>query len=106
MLLVSVSFGFGLNTADEASRHGSHPRRSRPLGRDQHPHRRSHEPGAQREGLLAPDTDLEWTGQVYYALLGEAINRSDAQQDPAAQDPDALATLVIDTLLQGAGPRG
>ncbi|MEU0212837.1 hypothetical protein [Streptomyces canus] len=43
---------------------------------------------------------------MYYALLGEAINRPDAQQDPAAQDPDALATLVIDTLLQGAGPRG
>lgn len=61
---------------------------------------------AQREGLLAPDADLEWTRQVYYALLGEAINRPGAEQDPAAQDPDALATLVIDTLLHGAGPRG
>jgi len=61
---------------------------------------------AQREGLLAPDADLEWTRQVYYALLSEAINRPGAEQDPAAQDPDALATLVIDTLLHGAGPRG
>lgn len=61
---------------------------------------------AQREGLLAPDADLAWTRQVYYALLSEAINRPGAEQDPAAQDPDALATLVIDTLLHGAGPRG
>jgi AcrR family transcriptional regulator len=61
---------------------------------------------AQREGLLAPDADLEWTGQVYYALMNEALNRPGADQDPAAQDPDALATLVIDTLLHGAGPRG
>ncbi|MFE7930774.1 TetR/AcrR family transcriptional regulator [Streptomyces sp. NPDC057456] len=61
---------------------------------------------AQREGLLAPEADLEWTRQVYYALLSEAINKPGAEQDPAAQDPDALATLVIDTLLHGAGPRG
>jgi AcrR family transcriptional regulator len=61
---------------------------------------------AQREGLLAPDTDLEWTRQVYYALLSEALDRPGADQDPAAQDPDAQATLVIDTLLHGAGPRG
>ncbi|WP_405778707.1 TetR/AcrR family transcriptional regulator [Streptomyces sp. NBC_01378] len=60
----------------------------------------------QREGLLAPDADLEWTRQVYYALLSEALNRPGADQDPAAQDPDTLAALVIDTLLHGAGPRG
>ncbi|WP_327716938.1 hypothetical protein OG381_16970 [Streptomyces sp. NBC_00490] len=53
------------------------------------------------KGLLAPDADLEWTRQVYYALLGEALNRPGADQDP-----DAQATLVIDTLLHGAGPRG
>ncbi|WP_329361052.1 TetR/AcrR family transcriptional regulator [Streptomyces sp. NBC_01483] len=58
---------------------------------------------AKREGLLAPDADLEWTRQVYYALLGEALNRPGAEEDPAAQDPDALARLVIDTLLHGAG---
>ncbi|WP_410609508.1 TetR/AcrR family transcriptional regulator [Amycolatopsis sp. lyj-109] len=61
---------------------------------------------AQHEGLLAPDADLEWTRQVYYALLSEALNRPGADQDPAAQDPDALAELVIDTLLHGAAPRG
>jgi AcrR family transcriptional regulator len=59
---------------------------------------------AQREGLLAPATDLEWTRQVYYALLSEALNRPGTEQDSAAQDPDALATLVIDTLLHGGGP--
>jgi AcrR family transcriptional regulator len=59
---------------------------------------------AQREGLLAPATDLEWTRQVYYALLSEALNRPGTEHDPAAQDPDALATLVIDTLLHGGGP--
>ncbi|MFI1702616.1 MAG: TetR/AcrR family transcriptional regulator [Streptomyces sp.] len=61
---------------------------------------------AQGEGILAPDADLEWTRQVYYALLNEALNRPGADQDPAAQDPDAQAALVIDTLLHGAGPRG
>ncbi|MGW0338111.1 TetR/AcrR family transcriptional regulator, partial [Streptomyces sp. NPDC003011] len=59
---------------------------------------------AQREGLLAPDADLEWARQVYYALLNEALNRPGTEQDPAAQDPDTLAALVIDTLLHGAGP--
>jgi AcrR family transcriptional regulator len=54
---------------------------------------------AQREGLLDPDADLEWTRQVYYALLSEALNRPGTDDDP-----DALATLVIDTLLHGAGP--
>jgi AcrR family transcriptional regulator len=58
---------------------------------------------AQREGLLAEATDLTWMRQVYYALLGEAINRPGAEQD-SEQDPDALATLVIDTLLHGGGP--
>jgi AcrR family transcriptional regulator len=60
---------------------------------------------AQREGLLASTTDLDWTRQVYYALLSEALNRPGTEHDPAAQDPDALATIVIDTLLYGAGPR-
>lgn len=60
---------------------------------------------AQHEGLLAQDADLDWARQVYYALLSEALNRPGADQDPAALDPDTLATLVIDTLLHGAGPR-
>ncbi|MEV5714769.1 helix-turn-helix domain-containing protein [Amycolatopsis mediterranei] len=55
---------------------------------------------ARREGLLGPDADLDWARQVYYALLSEAIDK------PDIQDPDELATLVIDTLLHGAGPRG
>jgi AcrR family transcriptional regulator len=59
---------------------------------------------AQREGLVAPATDLDWVRQVYYALMTEALNRPGAEQGSAAQDPDALATLVIDTLLHGAGP--
>jgi AcrR family transcriptional regulator len=54
---------------------------------------------AQHEGLLAPDADLDWARQVYYALLNEAITK------PDIQDPDELATLVIGTLLHGAGPR-
>jgi AcrR family transcriptional regulator len=58
---------------------------------------------AQREGLLAPATDLQWMRQVYYALLSEALNRPGTEQDSAAQDPDALAALVIDTLLHGGG---
>jgi len=61
---------------------------------------------AQREGLLDPAADLEWTRQVYYALLSEALHRPGPDQGPDAQDPDALSTLVIDTLLYGAGRRG
>jgi AcrR family transcriptional regulator len=60
---------------------------------------------AQREGLLAQATDRDWMRQVYYALLTEALNRPGTEQDSAAQDPDALAALVIDTLLHGGGPR-
>lgn len=48
---------------------------------------------AQREGLLAPGTDLDWMRQVYYALLTEATNRAGTERDSAAHDPDALATL-------------
>ncbi|MDT9697999.1 helix-turn-helix domain-containing protein [Streptomyces sp. P17] len=58
----------------------------------------------QSEGLIAPGADLKWTRQVYIALLSEAINRPDADQDPALHEPDVLAALVIDTLLHGAGP--
>ncbi|MDT9697979.1 helix-turn-helix domain-containing protein [Streptomyces sp. P17] len=61
---------------------------------------------AQGEGLITPDADLEWTRQVYYALLSEALDKPGADQDPNAQDPDVLAQLVIDTMLHGAGPRG
>jgi AcrR family transcriptional regulator len=60
---------------------------------------------AQREGLLAQATDLDWMRQVYYALMSEALNRPGTEQDSAAQDPDDMAALVIDTLLHGGGPR-
>jgi len=54
---------------------------------------------AQREGILAPATDLDWTRQVYYALLDEALDKPGTDQDP-----DTLAALVIDTVLHGGGP--
>ncbi|MFG1870559.1 SbtR family transcriptional regulator [Micromonospora arborensis] len=48
-------------------------------------------------GVLRPDVDIPWTRRVYYALIHEAAqNRDD-------KDTDALATLVVDTLLRGAG---
>ncbi|MBT2512963.1 TetR/AcrR family transcriptional regulator [Arthrobacter sp. ISL-30] len=58
---------------------------------------------AQREGLLDPAADLEWTRQVYYALMSEALRRPGGDEGSDAPDVDALATLVIDTLLHGAG---
>ncbi|WP_018681604.1 TetR/AcrR family transcriptional regulator [Actinokineospora enzanensis] len=54
---------------------------------------------ARDHGLLAPTADLTWTRQVYYALLGEAAHAT------TEHDPDALATLVLDTLLHGLGPK-
>lgn len=58
---------------------------------------------ARQEGLLAEDTDLEWTRRVYYALMSQATE----QQIASSSSPDyvSLATLVTDTLLYGAGPR-
>ena len=59
---------------------------------------------AQHERLLAPTADLQWTAQVYYALLAEALNKPGVEQNPSPQDLDTLAALVIDTLLHGAAP--
>ncbi|MFF1449420.1 TetR/AcrR family transcriptional regulator [Streptomyces sp. NPDC058274] len=56
---------------------------------------------ARDEDLLDPAADLEWVRRVYYALIGEALH-GDERPDP---DPDTLATLVVDTLLHGAGRR-
>ena len=56
---------------------------------------------AQAEGLLDPATDLQWMRQVYYALIGEALLRSDV----TSEEPETLATLVVNTLLHGGGPR-
>lgn len=52
---------------------------------------------AREAGVLRLDVDVPWTRQVYYALIHQAAQRRDGA------DPDALATLVVDTLLRGAG---
>lgn len=54
---------------------------------------------ARHEGLLRPEADPEWTRRVYYALIGEALH------DARGRDAESLATLVVDTLLHGAGRR-
>lgn len=54
----------------------------------------------QEAGLIAATADLRWVRQVYYALMKEAI----ATSGPAEEtDHVALASLVVDTLLHGAG---
>ena len=52
---------------------------------------------AQEAGVLRADADIPWTRRVYYALIHEAAKNRDEE------DIDALATLVVDTLLRGAG---
>ncbi|MFF5206464.1 TetR/AcrR family transcriptional regulator [Streptosporangium sp. NPDC000396] len=51
---------------------------------------------ARDAGVLRPDVDLVWARRVYYALIHEA-----AQSE--GDDPDTLATRVVDTLLRGVG---
>ncbi|MCG5214381.1 TetR/AcrR family transcriptional regulator [Streptosporangium sp. KLBMP 9127] len=51
---------------------------------------------AQETGVLRPDVDVTWARRVYYALIHEA-----AQSD--GDDTDALAALLVDTLLRGVG---
>ncbi|MDH6125227.1 TetR/AcrR family transcriptional regulator [Kitasatospora sp. GP82] len=53
---------------------------------------------ARQSGLLRPDTDLDWLRRVYYVLISEAV-----EGDPTNRPPAALATLVVNTLLHGAG---
>ncbi|WP_020574434.1 TetR/AcrR family transcriptional regulator [Actinopolymorpha alba] len=56
---------------------------------------------AQESGVLRADADLAWVRRVYYALIHEAAaGRSDED------DTDALATLLVDTLLRGFGADG
>ncbi|MEU8121858.1 helix-turn-helix domain-containing protein [Spirillospora sp. NPDC049024] len=52
---------------------------------------------AQEAGVFRADVDIPWTRRVYYALIHEAAKNRDGE------DTDALATLVVDTLLRGAG---
>ncbi|WAL69006.1 helix-turn-helix domain containing protein [Amycolatopsis cynarae] len=55
---------------------------------------------ARDAGVIRTDVDLDWARRVYYALIHEATQQS----EPA--DTDALATLVVDTLLRGIGANG
>ncbi|NQX18310.1 TetR/AcrR family transcriptional regulator [Rathayibacter sp. VKM Ac-2857] len=57
---------------------------------------------ARDEGLIEPSVDLAWTRQVYYALLAQAIEKTD--RSLGEQDHVALASLVVETLLRGANP--
>lgn len=52
---------------------------------------------AREAGVLRADVDIPWTRRVYYALIHEAAQAGDEK------DADTLATLVVDTLLRGAG---
>jgi AcrR family transcriptional regulator len=52
---------------------------------------------AQQAGLLRTDINVRWVRRVYYALIDEATQNRDEQ------DTDALATLIVDTLLRGTG---
>ncbi|WIX92166.1 TetR/AcrR family transcriptional regulator [Amycolatopsis sp. DG1A-15b] len=54
---------------------------------------------AQAAGVFRPDVDLAWARRCYYALIHEASQ----DRDEADSDTDALATLVVDTLLRGIG---
>lgn len=55
---------------------------------------------ARDAGVFRADADLDWTRRVYYALIHEATT------EPDSKDTDALATLVVDTLLKGVGANG
>jgi AcrR family transcriptional regulator len=55
---------------------------------------------ARDAGVIRSDVDLDWARRVYYALIHEAT------QQPEPTDTDALATLVVDTLLRGIGANG
>ncbi|MEV6974572.1 helix-turn-helix domain-containing protein [Kitasatospora sp. NPDC093806] len=60
---------------------------------------------AQGEGVIAADADLEWVRRVFYALIGEALHGGEHGTETPDQDPDVLATRIVDTLLHGVGPR-
>ncbi|MFJ7214962.1 TetR/AcrR family transcriptional regulator [Amycolatopsis sp. NPDC098790] len=53
---------------------------------------------AREAGLLREDVDPRWATRVYRALIEEVCH-----PDNDAEDPDALATAVVDTLLRGVG---
>lgn len=55
---------------------------------------------ARDAGVIRADVDLDWARRVYYTLIHEATLQ------PEPTDTDALATLVVDTLLRGIGANG
>jgi AcrR family transcriptional regulator len=55
---------------------------------------------ARDAGVIRADVDLDWARRVYYALIHEVA------QQPEPADTDALATIVVDTLLRGIGANG
>lgn len=61
---------------------------------------------AQDEGLIARGADLEWTRQVYYALVGVALQSTGSDNADGSAGPDALASKVVRTLLHGAARAG
>lgn len=88
VLRVKIDWGFAMGVASadpEVARVHAHVR-----GQCDQVFRR-----ARDEGMLRPDTDLDWMRRVYYALIQEA-----ARNDAGDTAPDALATLIMDTLLR------
>lgn len=51
---------------------------------------------AQDTGIIRPDADLAWARRVYLALLTETIHAAQPHDDP-----DTLASRLVDTLLHG-----
>jgi AcrR family transcriptional regulator len=55
---------------------------------------------ARDAGVLRAEVDPRWARRVYYALIHEVAQERAERGD---EDVDALATLVVDTLLRGVG---
>jgi AcrR family transcriptional regulator len=91
VLSVKVSWGFAMSQASSAS-----PEVAQVYGDVRKTCERMFR-RAQEAGVLRADVDIPWTRRVYYALIHEAAKNRDEE------DTDALATLVVDTLLRGAG---
>lgn len=53
---------------------------------------------AREAGVLRADVEPTWARRVYYALIHEVMTGGGG-------DADDLATLIVDTLLQGVGPK-
>jgi AcrR family transcriptional regulator len=58
---------------------------------------------ARSEGLLRADVDIEWARRCYYALVHEVAQDGRTAGTDTGTDIDALATRLVDTLLNGLG---